>query len=114
MGALMRAGGLEQRGRGRLLPGAQEKCAKPVHSKNWMNDTTPLHIAEVLPPCPPELQGEHRAQEDGEDVGAHLRILQQHPPHPVRKGQRPVSIGHVRQHPLHQVRRRHMGPLRIA
>jgi len=38
----------------------------------------------------------------------------QHPPDPVRKGQRPLPVGHVRQHLLHPVHRRHMRPLRVA
>jgi hypothetical protein len=42
------------------------------------------------------------------------RILQQHPPHPVRKGQRPLPVGHVRQHVLHQVHRRDVCPLRVT
>jgi hypothetical protein len=45
-----------------------------------------LPAAQALPPSPPTLQGEHRAKEDGEDVGEQSRILEQHPPHPVRKG----------------------------
>jgi hypothetical protein len=77
-------------------------------------DKRSLPTPQALPPCPPALQGEHRAQEDGEDVREQSRVLEEYPPHPVRKGQRPLSIRHVRQHPLHQVRRRHMRPLRIA
>jgi len=54
------------------------------------------------------------AQEEREDVREQSRLLQQHPPHPVRKGQYPLPAGHVRQHPLHQVRRRHLRPLRVT
>ena len=32
----------------------------------------------------------------------------------LRKGQRPLPVGHMRQHPLHQVHCRHMRPLRVT
>jgi hypothetical protein len=43
-----------------------------------------------------------------------LLSLEQHPPHPLRKGQRPLPVGHMRQHPLHPVHCLHMRPLRVA
>jgi hypothetical protein len=69
---------------------------------------------QALPPCPPALQGEYRAHEEGEDVREQPHVLAQHPPHPVRKGQRPLPVGHVRQHSLHQVHCRHLRALRVA
>ncbi|ATB42201.1 hypothetical protein CYFUS_007678 [Cystobacter fuscus] len=73
-----------------------------------------LPTPQALPPCPSALKGKHRAQEDGEDVREQSHVLEQHPPDPMRKGQRPLPVGHVRQHPLHQMHRRHMRPLRVA
>ena len=67
-----------------------------------------------MPPCPPLLQSERRAQEEGEDVREEPHVLEQHPPHPMRKGQRPLPVGHMRQHLLHQVHCRHMRSLRVA
>ena len=80
-----------------------------------MNDTAPT--------CPPRrpcrralrrCRACHRAQEEGEDVREEPHVLEQPPPHPMRKGQRPLAVGHVRQPPLHQMHRRHMRALRVT
>ncbi len=75
---------------------------------------TRLLVARAQPSRSAALQREERTLENGEDLRQQSAVLQQGPPHPVRKGQRPLPGGHLRQSLLHQVRRGDARPLRVA